>query len=342
MKHVGLNESKRVPRFQTLNEQLPFVFLPAYAAFVNRQPSQSWLLFTSDDGRILLPARCYKSSFLQLIQPLHAPLCDGKRLEPIAEESFLEAWIAYLDEQKIGDRITQPPTHAVFAASPVNSRACEFGTYFLSLAHRSEFELWEGIHGKHRNVIRNAEKKGVEIRFGLAQLPFFYELYEQTMSRAGMFCEPYSSFVSMAECLGEDHLLCAVAFSEGKAQGAVLLPFTDYCAYYVYGASAKEISVNGAITYLHWVVICKMKKQGVRRYDFVGARLSNVEGSKLAGIQQFKERFGANLESGVLWKKDLSKIKCTFYDILLKVKFLIKNIKLKGDIIDQELMKQSL
>jgi lipid II:glycine glycyltransferase (peptidoglycan interpeptide bridge formation enzyme) len=82
-----------------------------------------------------------------------------------------------------------------------------------------------------------------------------------------------------------------------------------------------------------------MKTKGVKEYDFVGARLSDITNTKLEGIQNFKKRFGSELVKGYLWKLDIDKTKCKTYDSLLKIKCKLKGTKFPKDIIDQELSK---
>jgi hypothetical protein len=339
MLNVQSADSGKVPGFLQIRESLPFVFLQGYASFLDQVRGGEWRLFASNDGHVLMPARIFKSRFMKLVQILHAPLEQGVRLTKEHEKEFLDEWIRYIDMEGIADRVVQPPTHVTFKVEPEQTISCGFGSYYLALDEKSESDLFAGMHGKHRNVIRNAEKKGVEIKFGSGELTNFYKLYQNTMKKAGMFCEPLSYFEKLRDCMTEKNLLCGVAYFNNEPQGALVMPFSEFGAYYVYGASSEKIQVNGAMNFLHWLAILYMKEQSVKRYDFVGARLSNVAGTKLGGIQQFKERFGAGLEKGVLWKKDIRIWKCKIYDLLIALSFLIKGISLKGDIIDQELKK---
>jgi lipid II:glycine glycyltransferase (peptidoglycan interpeptide bridge formation enzyme) len=48
----------------------------------------------------------------------------------------------------------------------------------------------------------------------------------------------------------------------------------------------------GSSNLLQWEIIKKLKSLGVREYDFVGGRVEVPKGSKLEGIQRFKQRFG--------------------------------------------------
>jgi hypothetical protein len=339
MKRYSIKEALGLEAFLKQQEALPFPFLESYARYIDQAGLGDWKLCASADQLTFMPIRQFQSRFLNIIQILHPPLNNAQRLDKQGEKAFLEAFLKQCTQERWADRICQPPTHVVFQSAPDHSLSAAFGTWYLPLEERTEEELWNGLHGKHRNVIRNAQKHQVTVKEGSEQLPVFYDLFKNTMNRSGMAAEPLSELQQLWECLGPRHLICAVAYYQDKALGAVLMPFSHFGAYYVYGASASEPEINGAVNYLHWFLILKMKREGIRRYDFVGARLSSVEGSRLAGIQQFKSRFGCTLEQGIIWKANIHKLRCRLYDFLLKILWKWKGIKWKGDIIDQEMAK---
>jgi lipid II:glycine glycyltransferase (peptidoglycan interpeptide bridge formation enzyme) len=139
-----------------------------------------------------------------------------------------------------------------------------------------------------------------------------------------------------------DQLLCAAAYYNGKALAALLAPFTRARAFYLNGGTSHEMLVPGANKLLHWEAIRLLLRKGVEKYDFVGARLSDVKGTKLEHIQRFKSRFGGRLEHGYLWKLDLNKPACHMFDILMELRRRLKReAKPRADVIDQELQKQA-
>lgn len=324
---------KLLQAYSQPNALLPYFYLPSYAVFVRTQGRE--LVFFSKD-EYSMACLAWKNKFLKLLQPLYPPLTtEGKRLSPHQEKSFLNSFISFIEQNRLAHRITQPANLAIFHSYPDSSTHAPFGTYFLDL-EQPEADLFANLHGKHRNVIRNAQKNNIELLFGKDCIKDFFRLYEQTMKRSSMYCEPVSYFRSFYEVIPEN-ILCGVAYYHGKAQGAVFIPFTRCGAFYLHGASADQVEVTGAMNYLHWKSILLMKEKGVKRYDFVGARLSNVSGTKLEGIQQFKARFGTSLEEGFLWKKDLSVARCRLFDRLLGIKLRLKRQQAPRDIIDQEL-----
>jgi len=287
---------------------------------------------------IVIPFSTKKIYFLKYCRIEFYPLKENVRLSSVDEKKILNEFVIYIKQHKIADRIVSPSNYVFFSAVPDNATWCGFGTYQIDLA-LSEEQLWNNIHSKHRNVIRNAERNKVVLKYGKDQIESFYSLYKETMQRSGMHCEDISHFKNIYMAFPES-TICGVAYYNNAPQGAIFMPYSLFGAFYLYGASASKIEVNGAMNYLHWNTIKFLKHQNVKLYDFVGARLSNISGTRLEGIQKFKERFGAELKRGYLWKIDISKTKCFVYDFLLRLKATLKGAKFPKDIIDQENEKE--
>lgn len=313
---------------------MPYFYLPAYSSFCKKEGAE--ILFFSDENENSIACKRWKNKLLTFLQPLYAPLHpNGKRLSVSSEKKFLNNFIASAKKNKSADRIGQSPAFAIFSAYPEGSTHAPFGTYFIDLENNDIDTLSKNLHGKHRNVIRNAEKNGVEIKYGKNCLTDFYTLYRDTMKRSSMYCEPFEFFEDLQKALPENSV-CGVCYHNGTPQGGLFMPYSKFAAFYLYGASTEKMEVTGAMNYLHWNTMKLLKEKEVKRYDFVGARLSKDLSEKLKGIQQFKERFGATLEKGHLWKKDINAAKCKTYDGLLSLKLKLKGHKMPKDLISQE------
>ena len=316
----------------------PFFYLKEYILFVKESEHKD-VVFFSDKYENTIACKIWKNKFLNYIQPIYPPLDkEANRLTKEAERFFLENFIKLVRSLKKYDRISVGDNFSISHAVPRDSVYSKFGTYYINLQSQTEETLFGNIHTKHRNVIKNAEKNNVVIKYGEECIEEFYLLYRQTMQRSNMYCQSISYFKDFYTYLPKN-TICGVAYSNNIPQGALFMPYTLLGAFYLYGASAEKIAVNGAINYLHWNTIKLLKQLGIKRYDFVGTRLSDVSGTKLEGIQQFKKRFGAELEEGFLWKADLNKNKCEFYDALLKLKIKLRGNEVPLDIIDQERKK---
>jgi len=313
----------------------PYFYLKEYVSFIKEFEDKD-IIFFSDEFSNTIACKIWKNKFLKIIQPIYPPLSNNaERMNKQQELDFLNKWVSFIKEAKMADRIVQSENFGIFKSAPVHSVSAPFGTYYLNLGSSTEHELFQKIHVKHRNVIRNAEKNEIVLKYGQNCIDDFYLLYYQTMKRSNMYCQDVSYFKNLYNSIPQN-TICRVAYFNNIPQGGIFMPFTEFGAFYLYGASTEKIEINGTINYLHWNTIKVLKRKNVKRYDFVGARLSNVSGTKLAGIQQFKRRFGVQLEEGFLWKMNLSKKKCDIYDSLLSVKIKLRGREVPLDIIDQE------
>jgi lipid II:glycine glycyltransferase (peptidoglycan interpeptide bridge formation enzyme) len=292
--------------------------------------SYGWIGGFDDTGlRLFIPYVIKKKIFVKYLTFHSSPIITGSELSEEEELCFLDNCISQFKISGI-DFCTQPVNHAIFRAYPKRSIYAAFGSYILDLT-RSEDELWNGFHHKHRNVILNAKKKGVIIKFNMPDsVNISYEIIRRTMFRSKMDMIPKLKFLKLIESLGAN-ICIAIAFHEGKPMGCAVFPFSLYGAYYLYGGSS-DLPVLGSMNLLHWEAIKYFKNLDVKRYDFVGARLKPIPGSKVEGIQRFKERFGPVMYKGYLWKIPIT-YKYYLFEIVLK----IKN-GFRGDIIDQELL----
>src|ERR1035437_9718299 len=321
-------------------DRFPYFFFKEYVFFRKETENKNIMYFADKAGNIM-PIKIWRNKFIKLAQPIYPPLNrEGKRLSEKEEQYFLNKFIEYVKEKKLAHRITQPENFAIFHSVPRNSVYVPFGTYFLDLEKHSEEELFKNLHSKNRNVIRNAEKNNIVLKYGEECIDDFFLLYKLTMKRSNMFCLDISYFKRFYMHLPQN-TICGVAYHNHIPQGGLFIPFTQFGAFYLYGSSAEKIEVNGAINYLHWNTIKALKAIGVKRYDFVGARLSDVSGTKLAGIQQFKERFGAELEKGFLWKQDIQTLESAVFDEISLFRYKLKNVSPLLDIIDEELKKSN-
>lgn len=315
-------------------EEYPFPFTREYHAFLQEKGQQAF--FITDSEGAILPISISSKIGLKIGILLHPPMKNYKRLSIENEHNFLENLIHYIKANKICHHVVQPPNYAIFHSYPINSEYCDFGTFFIDMQRMTENELFLNLKSKYRQAIRAALRKQVVLKFGKSELDPFYMLYEATMKRSNLSYASFEHFRMLLENLTEDHIQCGVAYINDQPVGAQFTVYTHYAGYVLHAASADNIPVRGAIKYLHWENIRLLKQKNVKRFDFVGARLSDVSGTKLEGIQRFKKGFGCHLESGYLWKMDIDPMASHLIEDLVKMKFLVLGKSKKQDIIDQE------
>jgi lipid II:glycine glycyltransferase (peptidoglycan interpeptide bridge formation enzyme) len=224
------------------------------------------------------------------------------------------------------DMIIPATTNTILRTYPDGADAAPYGSFIIDLTE-SEETLWSNLHSKHRNVIRNAMKKGVEIHSGVEFLDIAHEFITETLKRSKLGFLSYEEFRRFVLNLNEN-IKILIADYQGNTQGCAVIPFSDYSAYYLYGGSISQ-PLTGAMNLLQWEAIRVFRNLGVKRYDFVGVRIDPNEGSKQDGLMMFKQRFGGRLNQGYMWKRSLNPMKYLVYN--LAVRFLRG-----GDIVDAE------
>jgi lipid II:glycine glycyltransferase (peptidoglycan interpeptide bridge formation enzyme) len=246
------------------------------------------------------------------------------------EELFLDKVVVKSKELNI-DLIAQPLASAVFKSLPKDSRYIAWGSWIVNL-ELSEDELLKNIHSKHRNVIKKAMKDGVVIE-ETEDINIIFNMIKETMHRQNR------AYVSKNEIANTKKFSkFYIAKKEGVIQGCAVVAFNNLGAYYLHGGSIARPH-TGSLNYMHYYTMLELKKLGVKKYDFMGARPNVEKGTKLEGIQRFKSRFGGELHNGYLWKYELKPLKVLLMIQIQKMLFRLKSQHYLGDAIEQELLK---
>jgi len=153
--------------------------------------------------------------------------------------------------------------------------------------------IWTtSLDGKRRNMIRKAQRAGVEIRAGGPELlDTYYTLVQQTVIRAGIALHPIESYRRVVEVFGAAGLaLLLVAYVNGRAvSGGIFLRFRN-SAYYWHGATATGAPNEGQGELLQWQAIKWAHEAGCSVYDLVV-----IERNRLPHIARFKLGFSQNI-----------------------------------------------
>lgn len=286
-----------------------------------------WLGGIDDSGKLrcILPYTIIQKAIVRMVRFRVETIPLGEALEVEEEKSFLNSAIECF--RSIGaDMIIPATTNTIFRTYPDGAVVAPYGTYIIDLC-RPEETLWSGLNSSHRRKVRLAMKHGVQIRSGMEYLNSAYELVRDTFKRSRLGFMGYKEFNRYVLGLNEN-VKIFVADYQGFVQGCVVIPFSNYSAYYVYGGSIPE-PITGAMNLLHWEAIRQFREIGVQRYDFVGVRINPKKGSKQEGLMMFKERFGGQLVQGYMWKHPLRPLKYTVYSLSVR---LFRG----GDIVDHE------
>lgn len=313
-------------------ERLPFAMGAGYQTYVQRWIGGRVVYMYDDD--MVMASRDFHHRGFRFLQFLSEPrMQSGEALSAEAERTFFDKVVRHSRLNGHWARIVAPPPHLLFQTAPADAHVAPFGSYRLDLREDVD-TLFKGLHSKHRNVIRKVQDR-VEVKVGLEQFPHFYRLYAQTMARSGLAYESEAQLTDFANLLGPSRLHCAVVYYNGGALGALMGPKNSDGFHYLWGGSQLPTPLNGAVNYLHWHSIQQLKAEGVERYDFVGARLGDISGTKYEGIQRFKSRFGGQLVRGCLWKMDLQPWKANLYNGMMQLSHFVRRRQPLTDLVDQ-------
>lgn len=185
---------------------------------------------------------------------------------------------------------------------------------------KTDDELLAQMKPKGRYNIKLAEKKGVAVREGsLDEIEDFYRLLEITTHRDGFRANGLEYYKSFVNDLPFARFLVAVHENEIIAGGI----FT-YCgkqALYYYGASANHKRNLMAPYLLQWEAVRYGKANGCTYYDFMGIANPQNSNDSLAGVTDFKLKFG-NGTTQFLPAYDIifNPLKYRIYQAALKIK----------------------
>ena len=300
-------------------------------AFEFEKKNRYRVLFFYDSSQILVAYEVKKYFFRSLQLPTEPYVWSAESINL----SFLDDIVVCCQKSPIRvDWVGPCSVTALFSYAPKCSISIPFGSYILDLG-RTEDSLWDGLHSKHRNVVRRAQKNNVIIKYGgLELLDDYLQVEKMTWERSNMKLSLEKVYRDLFEKFPSSTVIF-VAYYEGVIQGGAIFVFNSAMAYYLYGAS-RNSPVTGAMNLLQWEAINYFKNQGVKKYSFVGCRINEDPESKYHGIQEFKKRFGGTLFVGRMFKVILNSKKYRLYGWLKKIKNHGHPVL---DIIDQEIDK---
>lgn len=157
-------------------------------------------------------------------------------------------------------------------------------TYIIKKLNRLE-EIWQGMTDKTRNVIRKAEKNGIEV-VESNDLETFLRLNEMTFARQNMGL-PYSYDLVRridAACRERSARRILLAYDrDGRAHCGLYLVYDAQAAYCLMTGIDPELKGHGGLSLAVWESI-KFAAGVTQVYDF--------EGSMVKPIEQFFRGFG--------------------------------------------------
>lgn len=165
-------------------------------------------------------------------------------------------------------------------------RRDDYLTFMLRLDRKIE-ELWKGIGDKNRNMVRKAERSGIQIMQATdkADLKAFYILYRKTMKKLGSPPQPYKFFEKMWDLFYPQNLIMPLAKYENRYIAGGLFFLHNGIIHHAYGCSLKEYLQLAPNDSIQWHVIRWGNEHGYKQLD--SGRTRENEGTIL-----FKKRWG--------------------------------------------------
>ena len=187
-----------------------------------------WIGGIDEQGalRCVLPYTIVKKATVRMARFRVETIALGDDLDLQNEKAFLNSAVAYL--RSIGaDLIIPASTNTLFRTAPDGAIVAPYGSYIIDLSISKE-ALWKKLHSKHRNVVRNAKNKGVEILSGPEYADTAYELVRDTFKRSKLTFMSYGSFKRMISGLGESVKVFVASLSRNHSgmRGGLLQPGT--------------------------------------------------------------------------------------------------------------------
>jgi lipid II:glycine glycyltransferase (peptidoglycan interpeptide bridge formation enzyme) len=232
-------------------------------------------------------------------------ICDLKKLKSLAKAE--NAIFTLIESYEKIENSTKNPLKKIIPRF----------TLVLDL-EKSEQQILEEMHPKGRYNIKLAEKKGIQIKEE-NDVTDFYNILEQTAKRDGFNINKKNTYQALIDTLKpKNKAKLYMAYHSGKPVAGVIILFLENTAIYFYGASANEYRELMAPYLLQWTAIQEAKKRGLKYYDFLGIADPNNPKDQLAGVTEFKRKFGGeNIRS---WPKSKTIIHRPLLYLLLKIK----------------------
>lgn len=169
----------------------------------------------------------------------------------------------------------------------------------------SEEDLMKGMRKTMRNLIRRADKDGVEVRMteSVDDVEIFIQIHKDTFKRHGFV--PYSDdyFREQVKAfLADNEVAIFTAYYEDKPIACSIMMFYGNIASYHHGASLSEYNKIPATYAVQWAAIQEAKRRGCEKYNFWGIvpedKLISPVRKKphpFTGVTKFKTGFGGEL-----------------------------------------------
>lgn len=199
--------------------------------------------------------------------------------DPSVADSLMRPLAHAVDEERLSEALLTSGFHALTDTWPVDRKT----TIGLTIGANEE-ETWRSLRDKTRNMIRKAEKAGVEVVRGRERVGDFYAHYRHNMLRLGLQFHGSAFFRNILLEFGDDTEIL-VASVGNKPIASMLLLFNGEFACYPYQSALHEHRRYAPIQLLNWHAMRRCMERGARWLDM-------GESSRDSPVYRSKVNFG--------------------------------------------------
>lgn len=274
-----------------------------------------------DEKKIVMgmPAIVYDLKFLRM---LYSNIPYGG---PIGEKRYLNTFYDLLKDELEKDKI-----HRVRVVNfPGFSLDLEDGEYpanyypsgeslhhLLTLKELTHNQIWEGYRHSARRAVNKAKREGVTIERikGRDGIPEAYRCYLEAMQRNKAPASiPIKLLYAIYDNLIPNHADMFMAILNNKCIAFVCIVYSkDYAHYFVAGSLTDYLQHRPNDLLVH-TAIFEAKQIGKYFFDFIG---TTSRGD--LNLARFKEKWGAKRGELPIYIWEISRFRCTLWNILSK------------------------
>ena len=154
---------------------------------------------------------------------------------------------------------------------------------------QEEDVLWMGMQGRSRNLVRKAEKFGLQVKFldsGIENIDLFYSLLKETFNKSGQRPPHSKNFYKLLilKLIASNNLLFLSIVQDANVVAMGIFLYNSEEIHFISGTSNHIGNKFGANNLMHWEVIKFASRKNIKKYDFGGLGISSID--------KFKKSFG--------------------------------------------------
>jgi lipid II:glycine glycyltransferase (peptidoglycan interpeptide bridge formation enzyme) len=302
--------------------------------YINRQlkiyPQNKIFFFFSSQNQAIILFKINKLKFLKTGQFLYTPLgLDGNDLIANKEKDLLEEFHNYVTKNKLADVILPPIHFSAFKSIPSNCYFYKIGIIKYKFNDKHKELFIKKMTPNYRNEIRKLESNElIIVKRITTDIMQSFSLFQETLLSQGLFFESKNDFNTIKEYLKDNYYLIA-CFSNNQILGSILFYFDKNSAYYFYSGNKKDSKFPGVNKLLILKALEYFNEQGISDVVLGGYRGEINVSRKIVNIQNFKLRFGSEIEFGYHYIKIIHPLNYKIFNFLLSIKSFLTQKKLE-------------